>query len=267
MSKKIITISINNYSTIARQANAISSFNSIDMNQVTGDYAICNPSENSVNLYPQSTNSYITTNIIGDNKSISSLGTFGDLTAPLDARFDSARGKLWICDSGNDRIIRMDSFSLVTDFMIEDVIFPYSMAVNSNDGSIFIRGFIDGTNAVIYNYSYSGVLINKIDFIDRRYDEMPPINMMSFDFIRNRLWWAIEPTPYNSIILMWDLKNSQIVQLSINSETGRSLKPLSIDIDINSGNAIFSGLTSEQSYIFQIFRDNCHVVSTTYLPT
>jgi len=211
MSKKIITISINNYNTIARQSNAISSFNSIDLNQVTGDYAICNPSENSVNLYPQSSNSYIAPNISGDNKSISSLGTFGSLDAPLDARFDSARGKLWICDSGNDRVIRVDSFSLVTDFMIENIIFPYSLIVNSNDGSIFVRGFKDGANGVITNYSYSGVLINEINFIDARLAEMPPPNLMAFDFRRNRLWWAIEPSSHNAIVLMWDLKNSQMV--------------------------------------------------------
>ena len=63
MSKQIKIISINNAKIIHRKIDLSFDFiNSIDINQITGDFVVTNATTNSVNIFPQSKNSYIQNN-------------------------------------------------------------------------------------------------------------------------------------------------------------------------------------------------------------
>jgi len=268
--RNIKTISINNaqvanYRTVA---NVSSSINSIDINQATGDFITTIPSNNSVLIYAQSNNSFINSNNLMSNNqyTMTDLGVFGSLNYPLDARFDSIRGKLWIVDNGNNRIARINYSTLVADF-IQNINYPISLVININDGSAFIRSFNKLTNmGNITFYSYSGIVNDYLSFNDIVTYSTGRSYLMTFDFKRNRLWFTREYYSYDTLVDMWDLKNHQISELSIINETNMHIRATSIDIDLDSGNAILSGKTNSGSYLFQLFRDNNAVISTTYLP-
>ena len=89
---------------------------------------------------------------------------------------------------------------------------------------------------------------------------------MVFDYRRERLWWSLLLGAYNTAIVQWDINNTIINQLSIRLETGLQILAKTIDVDLDSGNLILAGSSTTQSYLFQIFRDNNTVLSTTFLP-
>ena len=151
--RNIKTISISNSKVLDNRTNANTPvlLNSIDVNQITGDYAITDTENNSVIIYAQSNNSFINYNNIMAHKkgTINNINPFGKLNYPLDTRFDSLRGKLWIADNRNNRIVRINNFTFVADFIINNINCPYSIFVNLNNGSVFVKSLnIDNTKKI-----------------------------------------------------------------------------------------------------------------------
>jgi DNA-binding beta-propeller fold protein YncE len=94
-------------------------------------------------LYPQSPQSSI--------YAPTELKTFdrvGSLYYPQDAKFDYVRGFIWIADTGNNRVLKVDLNTKKVRITIKSVIYPYALTVDLNTGNIFIeyqsRGKLSG---------------------------------------------------------------------------------------------------------------------------
>lgn len=240
--------------------------NSVSINQITGDFIVTNPVNNQITIYPQSPN-YPQYSLLGEIKTIKSFSGYGFLNYPLDARFDSARGKIWIADSGNSRALKIDSSNFLVNFSISGLSMIHSIIPNLNNGGVFVKGFTNSTTGVVYHYSTSGALqflftypdILSGNFIVNE-ATFPLSSTMAYDHTRNRLWWTAKEYVY-----MADVLNNQIIELDL-SDYGYDLTN-GIDIHVESGNAFVTCRNVNlRWYTAQIFRDNNIYISSAYLP-
>ena len=148
---KIKTIDLNSSSVITGrstdpEANRIRSFS---MLQTDGSFVVSCPIINKVIWYPQSPNnpSYtLMQNII----EFTSFDDYGDLKWPMDAQVDSARRILYIVDSGNNNVLKIDlnAQTIIKTYSINN---PISVTVNPNTGDFFIRYILsDSKHGIIY---------------------------------------------------------------------------------------------------------------------
>ena len=65
------------------------------------------------------------------------------LHSPEDIKLDSFRRKLWVSDTGNHRLLCVDadSFSLISSFSFENLMFCFEVGINDADGSVLSRWF------------------------------------------------------------------------------------------------------------------------------
>jgi hypothetical protein len=250
----------------ARTVDSGKTINSVSINQVTGDFIVTNPLNNQITVYPQSPNNPQYT-LLGQTKTIKSFSGYGFLNYPLDARFDCARDKIWVADTGNNRALKINSYNYLVNFSISGLSMPHSIIPNLNNGGVFIKGFTNSTTGVVYYYSLSGVsqfLFTYPDTLSGNFQVgeaiFPLASTMAFDHTRSRLWWVAKEYVY-----MADVLNSQIISFDL-SDYNYDLTS-GIDIHVESGNAFVTCRNVNlRWYTVQIFRDNNTYISSAYLP-
>ena len=277
MSESIQTVSLSSLAVLPLRKVNISGeqVRSIHINQLTGDFAVAIPSFNSgkVVLYPPNPNTP-SISLMGSIKTLSSFSGYGSLLMPLDAKFDNMRGKLWIADAGNRRVLRINVSSLLADFSLGNIDIPHAVVPNLNNGGIFIKAFASFNRGTVYYYSQTGVLQSSFDYVDSfnwpiftptmsNLDRIPLSSTMCFDHRRSRLWWSALTK-----IFMVDLQNQQINYIDLSSYGYDSTRGL--DVDLDSGNVIATAAktvgSNKKWFALQIFRDNNEILSTTFLP-
>jgi len=245
---------------------------SVNIFQTDGSFITTEPFKNRLVWYPQSP-SNATNSWVGKWQIFDSFQGYGNLYFPLDARFDFIRRKLWIADSGNQRVLSIDLNSGNVVKNITNMYFVHSICLNINDGDIFIKSIKDTNLGVIFNYDINGNLKNTFEFysdfgitdftIRNTYDfvsKFPLPSSMAFDYARWRLWWTS-----SEYVHMADLINKNIVSLNTIDSNYKNSK--GIDIDLDSGNAFVSAQQFDKNNweILQIFRDNNKIISTAFL--
>jgi len=245
---------------------------SVNIYQTDGSFVTTEPFNNKLIWYPQGPNNVANTSL-GEWKTFTTFVGYGNLNMPLDARFDYARRILWIADSGNKRVLKVEINSNTVTDSAENGYFSNSIAININNGMCYVKSIKDSQTGIIQQYNQSVDLQNSFEFaclypyngdnITNTYGfiyNLPLPSSMCFDHSRNRLWWVGEDTIY-----MMDTLNKNIVPYIILSDGFYELK--SIDIDFKSGNAfvIAKRIGYNGSYILQMFRDNNFIVSTAYM--
>ena len=247
--------------------------NSVNSNQITGDFIVSNSTLNggTVTIYPQNPNNP-SSSFIGAIKNLTQFSGYGFLNFPIDSQMDYARNKLWIADAGNQRVLKVDLNSYLVDFSISNISLPHVVVPNINNGGVFIKGFVNLTTGVIFYYSNNGILqasftyfdtlsgTSLIPSVDNPYAINHPLpSTCIFDHRRNRLWWTA-----NDNIYMTDLTTSQIIVYNLNSDGYTSIRGL--DVDLDSGNAFITVYgSSARWFIIQMFRDNNKILSRSYL--
>jgi len=291
MSETIKTLELVDNTVIAdRDISVNGTIDAIDVNQVDG--AIMTVESDSdgeylgqVTIYPQNLEL-----AIEDPKVITSVSRGGDLNYTTDARFDHIRRKIWIADTGNQRVIKLDRDTYATDLILNDFIYyPHSIVVNFNIGGVFVKGYtnLSQTENVIYYLKRSGEEIANFVFdtddsasssssssesVDSSSSssgeysdsesssssssgviilpDVPSSRSMAFDYVRSRLWWID-----GSKVYLLDVRSSQIKTFDLASEGLNS--GLTVDIDLSTGNAfIVIKDNLSQWFIAQMNRDN-----------
>lgn len=291
-SETVKTIDLNSASVISGRNFSISySVNSLDVDQVNGKILVTKTNDDNglvrgrVILYPQSQQVEINEPVV-----ITSLAG-SDLSFPMDAKFDYARRKIWIADTGNNRIMRIDEENRKLEFYIGNMVYPCSIAPNVNNGGAYIRCFSDVHMTVgrVSFVSYYGETLYYFEFDNGAIDEssstssetasgssdsmgtsssssshdtipqMPSYRSIAYDHVRSRVWWVSGATVY-----MYDERNNQIKTLTIlSSEYGNAIN---LDIEHETGNAfIVTGNGVDESYIIQIAKDNSVMLASCYV--
>jgi len=238
---------------------------SIDVDQISGNILISKPSENIVVIYSQ--NEMPVT--------INRFNIIGSLLNPLDARFDFIRSRIWIADTGNDRVIGLDTNINLVDAqtVISNVIYPHVLCANLNNGGVFIKGYVDElmTQGIVCHYDNSGSEISSFIFDIQEsgassssssesdiYPELPIVHTMSYDHVRNKIWWIDKKKIYVA-----DEGNKQVQVYSINYEGFYDTR--SIDIELATGNAFVVAKDIHNWFLLQISKDNKEVIAQGYL--
>ena len=245
---------------------------SVSLHQVDGNFVVTRPLKNDIVIYPQSPNRNTTS--IGSPQIIDTLYSFGTFKFPLDAKVDYARNTIWVADTGNNRVLNINYKTLLPVFEIQNTIFPYVVTPNENTGGVFVRGFINTTDGIIYEFSNSGELINQIVFKSNfpfstftlsqtlafGY-EMGLPSTVDYDHVRNRLWWTA-----NNTIYMSDLNNSEIYTYDM---PGNISNANAIEVEYSTGNTFIGCRPSNignyvypYALIIQMFRDNNRIINT-----
>jgi len=274
MSDLIRTLDLNTDTLItSRDVYQTEVVRSINIDQTNGNFVITKPlnEEQPVVVYPQSPDnpSYSS---IGEIKYLYSIPGFGFLDFVLDAKFDFSRGKLWMADAGNQRVLRVNSSTFRGEIAINNIVLPCAICPDLNNGGVFVRAFTDVDNGAIHYYSYSGELITTVNFpispamssitINRTaafIDALPLQTSMAFDHIRSKLWWTNQ-----TFVYMMDTKNKQIISKDLSISAYVATKGL--DIDASTGNCFVVATSSaNQDRVIQISRDNSEAVSASYV--
>ena len=241
---------------------------SININQTDGSFVTTEPveSEGQIVVYPQSPN-----NPLYEIQTYKEFGGYGSILLPTDARFDSIRRKIWIADTGNSKIVKVNINDYSVESSIEDIILPHSVIPELNLGGVFVKGFSGINTGIINYYNANGELEDYFTFpcvlgkssteieISNSYVRGLPIpSTMVYDHVRWRLWWTS-----GSFVYMMDIRNRQVVQQDLSS---LYIATRGLDIDLASGNAF---VIAKKAYGFwflvQIFRDNNQIFCDSYV--
>lgn len=250
----------------------------IDINQVDGSYAVVEPTSTisiyggRVVIYPQS----------GSPIYLQTFNRVGGLFYPWDAKFDYVRNKLWIADTGNNRVLKVNLSTYQVDLTIDDLIYPHAIAVDLNDGSVFIRGYQSGdTNyGIIHYFRKDGTLLATFGFNHIEVEsstssqssgistssssatEIPSLSSnrsIAFDHVRTRLWWVDGVKVY-----MVDIRNKQVQSYNVTLDEFVWLK--SITIEFSTGNAFIVAQDNHfQWELIQMNRDNNQFLGSAYI--
>lgn len=247
---------------------------SVSINQTDGNFVVTRPLDDSIVIYPQSPNT-ASTKIIS-SKYINNLQAFGYLNFPLDAKFDTLRRLIWVADTKNDRIIKIDYNDKSAKSEVIVSYFPHVIVVNENDGGIFVRGYSSEGVGFIKRLSFDGEVINAIEFPDSfpvvgfelsgSQNEAMLMNLpttVDFDHVRDRLWWISSGKIY-----MASLYNSEIYVYNL-SELHNCTHIYGVEVEYETGNVFVGGRpldfegTSNDKYsvLFYIYKDNSFVIS------
>lgn len=246
---------------------------SIDVDQTSGDFVATMPIKLSgmVIFYPQNP-SRPEFSVAGEIKEFTQFYGYGLLNFPLDSKIDYVRKTMWIADTGNNRILRVSLNAFTVTMAINNVILPYAISVNINDGSIFVQRFVGLNEAELRHYDVGGNLIatflyeeqfpsGSLDVVltDDFCKLLPLVGAIKFDHVRSRVWWTAK-----SSIHMVDLYNVEHVVQNLSSEYQASG---GLDIDFSTGYA-FVAMKNNDGYwqLLQVFRDNNMIVDIGYIP-
>ena len=274
-SDSIRTVDLNTNKVISvRDIFVSEKSHSIDINQVDGSILVTDPLKNRVMLYPQSQ--------IGSVVEFKTFNRYGSLSHPLDAKSDYCSNRIWIADTYNHRVLKINSLTSRIDLSVS-AIYPYSMCPNLNNSGVFIRGYNNYglTRELISYYDKNGNFITSFEFgkeeliassssssshsssssYSSSYSSpfkilMPNVNTMCYDHVRSRLWWITD-----SKIYVADTRNYQVQTMNVAKYNFNSIK-----IDFSSGNAFAIGTDiHSDKYLIQIFRDNNKILGVAYV--
>ena len=283
MSEIIYSVDINKNSSItSRDIIRLDEIKSVDVDQTSGKYVVSSPKNESgtidgeVTIYPQSPQLGIDVPVIlKDFEQVSSL--YG----PYDSRFDYVRRKLWIADTGNNRVLKINIDTRLVETIIPSIIYPHALAANINKGGVFVKAYSSFDDiGVVYSFSPSGTQLAKFECLlgetfsssssssseiessSTSIDIIPVLPFASsivYDHVRSRVWWVAE-----SKIYMCDTRNMQVNVYSVNNiENLRS-----IDVELSSGNVLVVGnlITYSTNWVIaQISRDNNKFLGSAYI--
>jgi len=288
MSENIRTIDLSdNLVVIDRDIASVQSINSIDINQVDGTFCVVEPYDidggynGRVVIYPQSPVQQVVFPVILDT-----MNRVGSLLYPLDAKFDYLRRKIWIADTGNNRVLKVNLNTNQIDLSIDEgIVFPHALAVDFNTGNIFIKGYdvYDANRGAIYYFRSDGVLLSI--FLFNRYDlgessssgdessvsdsmssdssisfpSFPSSYSIVYDHVRSRAWWVDGIRIY-----MLDMRNKQIQDYDIRG--GNYYEALSVRVEFSTGNAfVVVKNIHNNRFILQMSRDNNILLGSAYI--
>ena len=289
MSETLRTIDLNDNTTITDRDVTVSvAVNSIDINQTDGTYSVVEPygTDGSYNgrvvIYPQSPVPQVSSPTI-----LKTFNRVGSLYYPLDARFDYLRSALWIADTGNDRVLKVDLNTNQVNVNIDSgMIYPHALAVDFNTGGIFIKGYAsyDLNKGSIFYYKKDGTLLSTFSFNRDDTDvssssssfegtmssssssgdiiipALPSTRSMTFDHVRSRVWWVD-----NIRIYMADIRNKQVQTYDIRDDG--YTEALSVNVEFSSGNAfVVVKDIHDDSFLVQVNRDCGVVLGMAYIP-
>lgn len=245
----------------------------IHVNQTDGNFVVANPNKNNILVYGQSPN--VSNSWFGSNKTISNLYDFGALSFPTDAKFDFVRRKIWVADTGNNRVLLIDHNTSRVDFEVNGLNFPCAIAINQSDGDVFVRDFYDKDNGIIHWMNKSGQKQDSIKFQDNFINstftiekitqdgyDLPSPSTMDFDHVRNRLWWTA-----NNKLYMADMNCMQISDFDFSTYDIGDISPVEVEYD--TGNVFVGAYPSESkitadkrfSTLIYMYKDNNYPIA------
>jgi len=241
---------------------------SININQINGSFVATEPlSEGGkIVIYPQSPN-----NPKYNINAYSQLTGYGKLSVPTDARFNYINGTIWVSDTGNSKVIRINISDYSVSKIIKDIVLPHSVIPDINSGGVFIKAFSDINTGILYYYDKNGYLIESLDYpcdlgrlstaveeSESFVNDLPLSSSMSYDHVRSRLWFVS-----GTYVYMLDVKNKQVVE---NDLSTNYIDTRSVDVEFSSGNAFVVAKDSSNKWnVVQIFRDNNLVFCNSYI--
>jgi hypothetical protein len=252
---------------------------SLDVNQVSGEILTTSSDANAVTIYPQSLYS------ANASQTFRLFGVAGSLSQPKDAKFDYVRRKMWIADTGNDRVLKASTDKTNdVEVVVDDIFYrPFAIAANVNTGGCFVRAFSDieeetalvirlssnGEEVVRYEYENVGVgdssssssLGGSLSSSSSSGDLIvtPQSNTIAYDHVRHRVWWL-----HDRRIYMADQRNKQVQVLTLSSTYSGAY---AIDVEFETGNAFVTtvDLVHGDSFLLQISRDNDSILGRAYI--
>jgi len=284
MSEIIYSVDINEGALIgARNVIHSDEIRSIDVDQTSGKYVVSSPrNENGtvgggVTIYPQSPQlGYDLPLVLKDFRDVSSLH------GPHDSRFDYVRRKLWIADTGNNRVLKVNIDTEAVETVITNITYPHALAANINKGGAFVKAYSNfDTMGAVYSFSPSGTQLSKFEYVlgeslsssssssmesessvsEDFIPSMPFASSIVYDHVRSRVWWVAD-----SNIYMADTRNMQVNVYDISANNIDNLK--SIDVELSSGNVLVVGRlisTGVDWYVAQVSRDNNKFLGYAYI--
>lgn len=243
---------------------------SVNIYQTDGSFITTEPFNNRVLWYPQAPYNVGNT-ALGGWKIFESFAKYGYLNYPLDARFDYARRTLWIADSGNKKVAKVNIDSETVIKTIDNDYFSNSLAVNINNGNVYVKSIKDKSNGIVQQYGQDGTLLNTFEFpceygidfedIKNEYSfimKVPLPSSMVLNHSSNRLWWTGD-----NFVYMVDVLNKNIIPFKIDGYRNAR----GVDVDFASGNAfvIAQSVYNTNWYILQMSKDNNQILSTAYI--
>jgi len=275
----IRTIDLNKETSISNRDIVVSRYQyGVDINRIDGSYLVVEPlNEDSsyggrVVIYAQD----------GTITYYNTFNRVGSLYYPTDARFDYIRRKMWISDTGNDRVLKIDIATNNADINIEDLYYPHSIVVDVNTGDIFIKGYSgnDLNYGKISHYRGNGEFIGEFIYNHADIDSstssessglstqssesivipsLPSNRSMCFDSVRSKLWWVDGNTVY-----VLDVRNKQIQTQDISSSGFYDL--VSMDVELKTGYAyVVSSSNAYDSVLVEINKENTIILGGVFI--
>lgn len=251
-----------------RRANPRAYVRSVNINQCDGNFVVARPLANDIVVYGQNPNKSNSWFI--NNQYISNLYDYGEFNFPSDAKFDFVRRKIWVADTGNNRVLQIDYNTFLVDFEITNLVFPCALAIDANNGDLFVRGFTDESTGVIYWLNQSGqsqdIVTFSDNFINDEFElnnivqdgyDLPSPYAMDFDHVRKRLWWTSDNKSF-----MMDMHTMIISSYNFDDLNLKAISP--VEVEYSTGN-VFVGCFSDKdkvplserfSTIVYMFKDN-----------
>ena len=261
---------------------------SVDADQVSGRYLLVQPFEadgsygGRVLIYPQSPQLEI-----NEIVELKEFDRFGSLYYPLDARFDYVRRKIWIADTGNHRVLKVDLDSEVAQLEVADTIYyPHAQAVDVNIGGVFVKGYtssnretgivyyLKSNGSILYSFTYgvnissgssssssssSETLSSSSSSGEEIMPALPVASSIAYDHVRSRVWWVA-----NEKIYMADTRNKQVQNYDLTADGFVDTR--SIDVELKTGNAFVIAIdVNSDTYLIQMFRDNNVFLGSSYI--
>ena len=278
MSYEIVSINLDKFSIINNRNKYLvgKNIHTLDIDQTDGSFITTEPLNNLGILthYPSNPNNEDPSNpgeALYSTNEISVIKGTLQLNFPLDAKFDWARGLIWICDAGNNRVVclKKSDYSLL--FVVNSIYLPHSISINVNNGNVFIKSFQSTKNGLITEIDINGKIISQFIFpmifpyssLDIVRDlswlsNLPLSTSISFDYTKNKLWWLSGYYVYMIDVLR---KSSSTYDLSFNDFENSKF----INIDLNSGNAIITASIGNSDYLVQMNKYNDKFLGSGYV--
>ncbi len=155
---------------------------------------------------------------------LSSTGNFlkrvGSFNSPVSLSSNLVDGAVWVADSGNDQVIKLDNFDGARLLTISGMD-PYSISVNSQDGSVWVADYANNRVVKLLPDIPDGYTIG--------IDSGSHIAINGFSNPR-----SVSVNPVTGIIWVADSGNSQVVKLSPDVTNG-------YDIGVDTGKHVAKG--------------------------
>jgi len=259
---------------------------SYDFDQTSGKFLVVEPYDEDgsqggrVVIYPQSPQLKINEITI-----LKTFNRYGSLYYPLDAKFDYVRRRIWIADTGNNRVLKVRIDPGTVSFEITGITYPHALAADLNIGGVLVKGYTGKTmqTGIVAHYksngeelssfrydlrdadssssssSFEGLLSSSSSSGEGTVPQMPSVDSLKYDHVRSRGWWVAKTKVY-----MIDEINHQVKTYDLRDDDFYFV--YSLDIELSSGNAfIVAGDNHDERFVVQMFRDNNVVIGTGYI--